>query len=80
MKINFEKSEVARLGSVKNKEFENVDNIKFSDKFLNVLGIKIPLDGNLHDTVSLNFDPLRSRIKCLITKWGKRKLTLLENQ
>ena len=76
MKINFEKSEIARLGCVKNHNFITVDGIKLTDKFLNVLGIKIPLNGNMLDTISLNFDPLISKINSVTSKWGKRKLTL----
>ena len=76
MKINFDKSKIARLGQSKHTRYANENNIKLTDAFLKVLGIKIPLNGNSEELISLNYDPLLEKIREIISKWSKRKLSL----
>ena len=76
MKINFDKSEIARIGSVKNHVFHTNDHIKTTVNHLNILGTKIPLNGSTDDIITLNYDPLLLKINTVLSKWTGRKLTL----
>ena len=76
MKINFDKSEIARIGNTKNNMYTNENNIKLTEKFLKVLGIKIPLSGCSEELIALNYNPLLQTINEILAKWSKRKLSL----
>ena len=76
MKINFDKSEIAKLGAAKNNFYINENDIKFADTYLKILGIKIPLNGGSEETISLNYDPLIKKINEILSKWSRRKLSL----
>ena len=76
MKVNFDKSEVARIGSAKNNVYNFINQVKVTDTFLNVLGVKIPINGNCSDTIALNYNPLLQKVNAILSRWKLRKLTL----
>ena len=76
LKINFDKSEIVKLGKSKETDYMLSKEIKITQDFLKVLGIKIPVSGNLQDITSLNFQPILSKIKSVTKSWNKRNLTL----
>ena len=49
--------------------------IKIASEFLKVLGIKIPINGEIQDLIELNYKPLLQKIKTITKTWLKRKLT-----
>ena len=80
LKVNYEKSEIACLGSLKETFFQiEGKNIKFSKDHIKILGVVIPIDGNYKDTITKNFNGKITTIKSILKKWEKRKLTLYGN-
>ena len=76
MKINFDKSEIAKLGSSKNEEYRLQRDVKFTENSLKILGVQMPINGSLNTIISLNYNPLVTKIKLKLKQWSKRSLTL----
>ena len=75
LKVNFDKSEIVKLGSTKNDNL-NIDNgIKITKDYLKVLGIKIPINNKVEDLIKLNYEPVLGKIKSIIKTWSRRTLT-----
>ena len=72
LKVNYDKTEILRLGSIKNTDakFFTQDVIRWTNETVKVLGIT--LSTNLRDITKLNIDP---KIESIIKTWGWRKLT-----
>ena len=52
LKVNYEKSKIACLRSLKETFFQiEGKNIKFSKDHIKILGVIIPIDGNYKDTI-----------------------------
>ena len=75
LKINFEKSELVKLGQTKNVFYAIENQIKAASESLKVLGIKIPISGEIQDLIELNYTPLLHKIKTITKTWSKRNLT-----
>ena len=77
LKVNFEKSEVVKLGSLKNVHLEPIKMVKFSKHSFKILGIDVPVSGEYKKITELNYNVLQTKIKTIIQQWSKRILTLL---
>ena len=78
LKINFEKSECFKIGSLRNNRqiINTIRTIKWSIGPINVLGIKIPIN-NRKDIYKLNLEDKINSIQKTIKLWLNRKLTLV---
>ena len=76
MKVNFDKSEIAKLGCLKNEEYHLRKEVKFTDRSLKILGVDIPIDGDNDKLINLNYSSQLKKIKQKIGQWSKRSLTL----
>ena len=76
MKVNFDKSEIAKLGSLKNEEYQLLKEVKFTESSLKILGVNIPTNGNHNTLINMNYNPVLKKIKEKISQWSKRSLTL----
>ena len=76
LKINYDKTEVLRIGALKGKAVQMCPEIvvKWTNDPVLSLGIKIHHDRE--QLIRLNYLPLKTKIENLIKTWGKRKLTL----
>ena len=74
--INFDKSNILRLGPIRNSEIklDIIKNYKWTNDKIEVLGIKITT--NLKNIVDINIDPIITKIGNIISVWSKRKHTL----
>ena len=78
LKINFEKSECYKIGSIRNnnRTIKTYKTIKWSKGPINVLGIKIPIT-NRDDIFKLNIQDKLTNIKSTFNLWNTRNLTLI---
>ena len=76
LKINFEKSEVLRIGVIRNSNLviETDLALKWTKEPLKILGISIT--PNLTEVVDKNINPVIEKMCNIIKIWGQRKLTL----
>lgn len=76
LKINFEKSEVLRIGKLRNKnsKIETHLALKWTKDPIKVLGIFIT--PNLTEAIEQNINPVIEKMSNIIKFWGHRKLTL----
>lgn len=74
--INYGKTDILRIGALKNTESEIVtaQNLKWTNNNIIVLGITISTD--LKNMVQINIEPLVTKMSNLIKIWSQRKLTL----
>ena len=77
LKVNFEKSELVKLGTLKGQNINMTKDIKIAEESFKVLGINIPINGNFKKLTDLNFKPAVQKIKNIINSWSKRSLTLI---
>ena len=76
LKVNFEKSEIIKMGTCKDTEYHLKKQVKITTDHFKVLGITIPVDGNSNKLIELNYTPAFSRIRKIINTWSNKKLTL----
>ena len=76
MKVNFEKSEVIKLGCLKNVHLEPIKPVKFSVDVFKILGIVLPSDGDYKKIIQFNYHAILTKIKAIVKQWSKRILTL----
>ena len=76
MKVNFDKSEIAKLGITKHEEFILNKEVKFTDNHMKILGINIPINGEYNMLIDLNYNMILQKIKQTLGQWSKRTLTL----
>ena len=76
MKVNFDKSEIAKLGSSKHEVYQLQKEVKFTDSSLKILGVDIPITGDHNTLINLNYNPQLQKIKTKLGQWSKRSLTL----
>ena len=76
LKINFKKSEVLRIGDIRNSNLviETDLALKWTTEPLKILGISIT--PNLTEVVYKNINPVIEKMCNIIKIWGQRKLTL----
>jgi exonuclease III len=78
LKVNFEKSKAAKVGSLYNSvnNPRSIRRLEWVSTSINILGITIPLKTNIQQLVQLNFTPKMNEIEKLLEVWKKRSLTL----
>jgi len=59
LKVNFDKSEIASIGSSKGIKYNIEKDIKWQSEQLKVLGVTIPIDGKLNKIINLNYTTCR---------------------
>ena len=76
MPIDFNKSEILRLGSIRHSDehIESGKQLVWKDENITVLGITIPVDHA--QLTQINMDPIITNIKNLIKIWSWYRLTL----
>ena len=76
LKINYDKTEILRIGSLKHSlaKLYTQKDLKWTNGTVDLLGIKICHD--LEQLQKVNYDPLLAKIGDLIRIWHARKLTL----
>ena len=76
LKINFDKSEVLRIGQIKNSNLKIKTDLelKWTNEPLKVLEILV--SPNLNEIWDKNITPIIEKINSIIKIWGQRKLTL----
>ena len=76
MKINYDKTSVYRIGSLRNSQarFYADKKIKWSDGPINVLGVQVDYDENIMQELNLN--PLVSKAENILRMWKARGLSL----
>ena len=74
--VNYEKSNILRIGSIRNSSTKIKTNQPFTwtNDPLEILGITITV--NLEELASMNFTPVINKINNIIRMWSKRKFTL----
>ena len=75
--INYNKTEVLRIGALKGKEIQLHPEIvvKWTNDTVNSLGIKINPD--TEKMLSENYSPIKEKIANLVKIWNRRKLTIM---
>ena len=78
MKINYQKTTVYRLGSIRNTDakFYSTRKIAWSSGSVENLGIKMSIDSQAQETLKLNYDVLIEKVKNVLTVWHNRSLSL----
>ena len=73
---NYTKTEVLRIGAIKNtaKTTETNEQLKWTNDCVDILGITVST--KINEMIRLNKDPLIEKIKNIIKMWSWRKLTL----
>ena len=76
LKINFDKTEVMRIGSIKNSSciIESQPMLKWTKDQVKILGINLTTE--LPEVVQANIYPALEKIQNIIKIWSMRKLTL----
>lgn len=79
LKVNFDKSNAARLGSLQqeNRQFHTLRRITWITDSIFILGIHIPLKTSIEQLLESNFSPTLDKIRDLLSTWGRRSLTLM---
>ena len=74
--VNYEKSNILRIGSIKNSSAKIITKQPFTwtNDPVDILGITIT--ANLNDMTLLNLTPVITKINNIIKVWSRRKLTL----
>ena len=74
--VNFEKSDILRIGALRNTDVVLHTDQPFSwtNEALTILGIKITT--NIDELLSINITPVVQKIKSIVSIWSRRKLTL----
>ena len=76
MKVNFDKSEVIKLGCTKFDALQPLKPVKFTENSFKLLGIEIPINADYNTLIKLNYDTLLEKVKHILGQWSKRTLTL----
>ena len=78
LKINFEKSECYKIGSIRNdrREINTIHNVKWSKGPINVLGVIIPITDK-KNIFKLNLEDKIASIRQTMQIWLKRNLSIL---
>ena len=76
LQINYTKTEVLRIGAIKDtaKMIETNEQLKWTNDCVDILGITVST--KMNEMIRLNIDPLIEKIKNIIKMWSWRKLTL----
>ena len=74
LKVNYDKTEIMRIGSLKNSQARLYTQkpLRWTQDPVTILGIKIALDDSI---IQMNFQPLINKAKSLIYLWQQRDLT-----
>ena len=77
LKVNYDKTEILRIGSLKNSDAQlyTQRNLKWTNNPSVLLGIEIGT--NIQDTVKKNYSKVITKIENLIKIWRSRQLTIL---
>lgn len=75
LSINYDKTEVLRLGSLRNTDakFYSTLPLKWSDGPVRILGMQI--SGSYDDTVQMNYTDILEKVQNLVNVWSTRMLT-----
>ena len=73
--VSYEKTTLYRIGSLRhcNAQLYSMDQFKWSNEDINVLGITISHD----DVVSKNYEGMEQKVKCILSNWQNRNLSLI---
>ena len=76
LKVNFDKSNILRIGAIKNTDvkIKSTVNFEWTNEDIKILGITITTD--LKNLPAINMDPLLTKIDNIVKIWKARKLTL----
>ena len=76
LKMNLDKTEVLRIGSIKNTDIILCpeSNLKWTNDPVKLLGVLISTD--LNEMIEINYKPILSKIKNTINMWKMRNLTI----
>ena len=76
LKVNYDKTEIMPIGSIKNKsfKFDTIKKMKWNDGPVMLLGIKLCPDEN--EVIRINYTPLMQKIKSQLNIWSQRNITL----
>ena len=76
MKVNYDKTSVYRIGSIKgsNAKFYSMAKIKWTNNPVNILGVYVANDWE--QTLSLNYDPLVVKCQSVVDMWHHRAISL----
>ena len=77
LKLNYDKSTVYRLGSLRNSDaiFYTTKQLIWTNDSINVLGIEI--DHNSVNMLKHNYDTIIDKVKLIFQSWHNRELSLL---
>ena len=77
MLINYNKTEVYRIGSLRNTQasFYSSNKLHWTNELIKVLGIYITQDHN--QLITMNIEPVLMKVKVTLQLWEKRDLSLL---
>ncbi len=76
LKINYDKTEILRIGSIRNSDakFITQKQLKWKNNDIKVLGITIT--SCMNNITKVNIEPLIDKMKAIIQAWSWRKLTI----
>ena len=77
LKMNLEKTEVLRIGAIKNTDIILCPetNLKWTNDPVKLLGVLISTD--ISEMIEINYNPILSKIKNTIDMWKQRNLTII---
>ena len=76
LKINYEKTELLRIGSLKNSNAKlyTQKQLQWTNKVVKLLGVQLTADRN--QLLKLNYEPIIAKLQNIISVWQQRKITL----
>ena len=75
LKTNFQKSSIVRIGAIVALRMNTVQQLKWSNGLIKILGIQIHPDIDI--MLELNYSPLLQKIRDIISMWRYRTMTVL---
>ena len=78
LSINYDKTSIYRLGSLKNSQAKlyTAKQITWSNEPVDMLGVLIAYDSPEYNNIAINIDPIMQKSESIFTKWSKRNLSL----
>ena len=76
LKINYEKTELLRIGSLKNSNARlyTQKQLQWTNKVVKLLGVQLTADRK--QLLKLNYEPIITKLQNIISVWQQRKITL----
>ena len=77
MKVNYDKTTLYRIGSLKNSQAKwyTEQEVSWKNGTINVLGVEV--GGNGTDLGTLNYGPILSKAQAIMQNWSKRNISLM---